>query len=231
LQRKHSYLPPLVLFLFFPSSHAQATEKKRMEWQKGKTTMKLQNSVLILIAIVCVGFLRSAQAVTPAPDGGYPGGNTAEGTKALLSLTTGTYNTAIGIYSLLSLTDGSFCTGVGAGTLLVNTADNNTATGAGALLSNTTASGNTATGAFALFNNIVGNGNTATGDRTLFNNTEGTSNTAMGTGALFFNTDGNTNTALGVVRSLATLKAAPTLPSAVLPSMIRQQAPITPPTG
>ena len=51
-----------------------------------------------------------ALAVSPPPDGGYPGGNTAEGQSALLSLTTGTYNTAIGLYSLLSLTDGSFNT-------------------------------------------------------------------------------------------------------------------------
>jgi len=39
-------------------------------------------------------------AVTPAPDGGYPGGNTAEGQSALLILTTGRYNTAIGFLSL-----------------------------------------------------------------------------------------------------------------------------------
>src|SRR5689334_2952610 len=81
-------------------------------------------------------FLPAAKAVSPAPDGGYPGGNTVEGTNALLSLSSGTYNTAVGLYSLLSLTDGKFCTGVGAGTLLANTADSNTATGAGSLLSN-----------------------------------------------------------------------------------------------
>jgi len=94
--------------------------------------------VLITFALICLALVQNAQAVNPPPDGGYPGGNTAEGTSALLNLTAGTYNTAIGIYSLLSLTDGDFCTGVGAGTLLVNTADQNTATGAGALLSNTT---------------------------------------------------------------------------------------------
>jgi hypothetical protein len=97
-----------------------------------------------------------AEAVSPPPDGGYPGGNTAEGYSALLSLTTGVYNTANGIYSLLSLTDGNFCTGVGAGTLLANTADENTATGAGALLSNLAGTGNTADGAFALFSNTGG---------------------------------------------------------------------------
>jgi hypothetical protein len=37
-----------------------------------------------------------------------PGGNTAEGQSALLSLTTGGFNTAVGLFSLLSNTDGSF---------------------------------------------------------------------------------------------------------------------------
>src|SRR5258706_2387130 len=101
-------------------------------------------------------FSPMAEAVSPPPDGAYPGGNTAEGYSALLSLSTGVYNTANGIYSLLSLTDGNFCTGVGAGTLLANTADENTATGAGALLSNLAGTGNTADGAFALFSNTGG---------------------------------------------------------------------------
>jgi len=80
--------------------------------------MKLQNLIHTLIGIVCIGLLPQAQAVSPPPDGGYPGGNTAEGQSALLSLTSGFYNTGVGIYSLLSLTTGNFCTGVGAGTLL-----------------------------------------------------------------------------------------------------------------
>ncbi|MGC1323821.1 MAG: hypothetical protein WA849_16695, partial [Candidatus Udaeobacter sp.] len=41
-----------------------------------------------------------AQAVVPAPDGGYPNFTTAEGTKALQSLTTGPANTAVGWFSL-----------------------------------------------------------------------------------------------------------------------------------
>src|SRR5207244_8021129 len=124
--------------------------------------MKNRNIIFTTI-LLALGFLALspiAQAVVPAPDGGYAGGNTAEGTNALLSRTTGIYNTAVGIYSVLSLTDGKFCTGVGAGTLLLNTADQNTATGAGALLSNVTGTDNTADGAFALFNNTA-SGNTA----------------------------------------------------------------------
>jgi hypothetical protein len=153
--------------------------------------------VLITFALVCFGLVQNAQAVVPAPDGGYPGGNTAEGQNALLNLTTGTYNTAIGIYSLLGLTDGSFCTGVGAGTLLANTGDQNTATGAGALLSNTEGSFNTANGAFALFGNTTGDYNTATGFQALFGNTTGDFNTATGYRALQDNTTGIYNTATG----------------------------------
>jgi hypothetical protein len=137
-----------------------------------------------------------AQAVIPPPDGGYPGGNTAEGGNALLSLTTGTYNTAIGLYSLLSLNDGKFNTGIGAGTLLVNTADENTGTGAGALLSNTTGGANTANGAFALFSNSTGGGNTAIGFGALFNTT-GTNNIGLGGGAGENLTTGQSNIDIG----------------------------------
>jgi hypothetical protein len=80
-------------------------------------------SVLVTFALVSVALIQYAQAVDPPPDGGYPGGNTAEGQHALLDLTTGTYNTAVGLYSLLSNTTGKFNTGVGAGTLLTNTGE------------------------------------------------------------------------------------------------------------
>ena len=154
--------------------------------------------VLITFALVCFALVQNTQAVSPAPDGGYPGGNTAEGQSALQSLTSGTYNTAAGIYSLLSLTEGNFNTAIGAGTLLVNTADQNTATGAGALLNNTTGGGNTANGAFALFSNITGFQNTANGAGALLNNTTGNYNTALGLGALESNTTADNNTALGI---------------------------------
>jgi hypothetical protein len=99
--------------------------------EKEKTNMMGQNLILMVILIVCLALLPKAQAVTPAPDGGYPGGNTAEGQSALFSLTSGAYNTAAGFLSLSSTTTGSFNTAIGAGALLANTADNNTATGAG----------------------------------------------------------------------------------------------------
>ena len=153
----------------------------------------------LLLAGVLVSFAISpmAQAVVPAPDGGYPGGNTAEGQNALLSLTTGGFNTAAGWLSLRNLTTGSFNTAIGAGTLSANTADQNTATGTGALLLNTSGFRNTANGALALLNNTEGNFNTATGVQALFHNTIGNYNTASGVVALFANTEGSSNTAVG----------------------------------
>src|SRR6266542_7102612 len=102
--------------------------------------MKNRNTIFTAIpmALGFLALLPLAQAVLPAPDGGYPGGNTAEGQNALFGLTTGGYNTAVGLFSLRSNTTSSFNTALGAGTLVVNHGDENTATGAAALFSNTT---------------------------------------------------------------------------------------------
>jgi trimeric autotransporter adhesin len=175
---------------------------------------------VITTVLLALGFLvlsLGAHAVTPAPDGGYPGGNTAEGDSALLSLTSGAYNTAVGFASLRALTAGNLNTATGADTLLVNTASGNTATGAGALLSNTTGGSNTANGALALLSNTDGNFNTAMGAGALsqgdgndntavgFNalSQSGDTSTAVGSGALQFNYAGSANTAVGF-RALAT---------------------------
>jgi hypothetical protein len=160
-----------------------------------------------LLPYILFALCSIARAVTPAPDGGYPGGNTAEGQNALFSNTTGTYNTALGLFSLKSNTDGSFNTATGAGTLILNTANSNTAFGAAALLLNTNGSDNTAVGAFALLNNTA-NGNTAIGSGALVSNTTGGSpgsaqgfdvgpNVAVGWQALENNTVAGANTALG----------------------------------
>jgi len=74
--------------------------------QEQNINTKSQTFVLILIGIIALALLPQTQAVSPAPDGGYPGGNTAEGQKALLNLTTGEYNTAVGFLSLGSDTSG-----------------------------------------------------------------------------------------------------------------------------
>jgi hypothetical protein len=161
--------------------------------------MKHPNSTFTTI-LFTLGFLALcpiAQAVVPAPDGGYPNFTTAEGQNALKNLSTGQGNTATGWFSLFSDTTGSFNTGVGAGALALNTGDSNTATGAVALFLNTTGFDNTATGAQALLSNTTGFGNTANGTQALTSNTDGGFNTATGAGALFDNIDGTNNTADG----------------------------------
>jgi uncharacterized coiled-coil protein SlyX len=134
-----------------------------------------------LLAAACLALAPTVQAVDPPPDGGYPGGNTAEGDDALLVLTSGEANTAIGF-----------------GTLSHNTTGNsNTALGFSALVSNTTGGGNTASGISALLSNTTGATNTAVGFSALFSNTDGDNNTAIGANALFNNTNGSNNIALG----------------------------------
>ena len=159
--------------------------------------MKLQNLILIPILFVYMGLLPKAQAIFPPPDGDYPGGNTAKGKEALLSLTDGTYNTAVGFFSLRAVRSGNFNTAIGAGALLDNKAEENTAIGAAALLHTTSGSFNTATGSGALFNNLIGRNNTANGFQALASNTIGPSNTATGSTALQNNQMGSNNTATG----------------------------------
>ena len=74
----------------------------------------------VVFALAWFAIAPLVRAVIPAPDGGYPGFNTAEGQNALFNLTTGVGNTAVGWFSLWSDTDGSYNTAVGAGTLLFN---------------------------------------------------------------------------------------------------------------
>jgi len=151
-----------------------------------------------LVVVVSVALLSQVQAVVPPPDGAYPNFTTAEGQKALQSLTGGAANTALGAYSLFSTTDGSFNTAVGAGALDLNTADSNTAVGTAALLFNTTGTENTAVGAAALEFNATSEQNTATGAFALFSHMSGNGNTANGWHALFSDTTGQLNTAIGV---------------------------------
>src|SRR4029077_629773 len=119
-----------------------------------KTRLKIFTSTLPVLA--CFAFLPQMQAVVPAPDGCYPGFTTAEGCRALESLTIGTGNTGLGFWSLILNTTGNNNTGVGAQSLAMND---------GSL--------NTAVGVVSLVFNLVGNENTAAGAQTLpFNNAD-----------------------------------------------------------
>src|SRR4030095_1474489 len=92
---------------------------------------------LIAVLIVCFASVQNAQAVNPPPDGGYSGGNTAEGTNALLNLTSGTNNTAVGANALHDNTTGGYNVGIGSRTLAINTTgDFNMAIGTEALTNN-----------------------------------------------------------------------------------------------
>jgi hypothetical protein len=173
--------------------------RERKEMSMYSLTQLKQTTPVFLIVLVfaCFAFAPQMQAVVPPPDGGYPNFNTAEGTKALQSLTTGAANTAVGWLSLFSNAEGDFNTATGAGSLLFNTADENTAFGAAALLFNTTGLNNTAVGAAALLNNIDGGHNNAVGVNALRDNTAGNFNNAHGRGALGANVDGDQNNAFG----------------------------------
>jgi len=86
--------------------------------------------LLVALSLACFVLVRNTQAVNPPPDGGYPGGNTAEGNAALLNLTNGVWNTALGAQALNHDTTGL----------------QNTATGYQSLFSNTVGGQNTASG-------------------------------------------------------------------------------------
>jgi uncharacterized coiled-coil protein SlyX len=118
---------------------------------------------VFLVALLCFGPLPTIQAVSPPPDGCYPNYTTADGCKALNSLTSGAGNTALGWYSLYVNTSGNFNTGVGGGALALNNGDSNTAVGAAALLINNTGMNNVAIGSAALQNNTSGSNNIGLG--------------------------------------------------------------------
>jgi len=146
--------------------------------------------LLITFALACFALSQTPKAfgVTPAPDGGYPNENTAEGDGALdlLDVNTGYGNTAVGFDALA----GSPFAG--------NSGNYNTAVGDSALGNNGPASANTGVGYQALLNNLQGDNNTATGYQALYSNGTGMQNTANGVGALYTNNYGNYNTATGV---------------------------------
>jgi Chaperone of endosialidase len=124
--------------------------------------------------------------------------NTAAGAHAMQSNTTGNRNVAVGQSAMLDNTDGMFNTAVGDGALLHNTTGiYNTAFGYDTLNSTTTGIYNAACGALALENNTVGHDNAALGQVALWYNTTGNENTAAGAGAMKENTSGSNNTAAG----------------------------------
>lgn len=124
--------------------------------------------------------------------------NTAVGSGALQSNTTGSLNSAVGFNALYANTTGAGNSALGEEALENNTTGSeNTAVGALALLVNTTGSFNCAVGTNSLYANTTGRNNSAVGRWALFQNTTGNSNTAVGASALAHNTTADNNTAVG----------------------------------
>jgi Chaperone of endosialidase len=141
----------------------------------------------------------SAQATQPpdptASDISY---NTAAGSYALYSESSGTLNAALGYESLFRNTSGSLNTAVGGSALFGNTTGtNNVAAGSYALHLNADGTYNTAAGTYAMYYNTSGFSNTAIGASALESNTTGYRNTAVGDSALVGNTTAMGNTAVG----------------------------------
>src|SRR5437762_3374851 len=189
---------------FSAPSGSRESQNQRSGEKDGRTMNSLTQSkntfilpILIAMTLACFALAPTARAVTPAPDGGYPGENAAEGEDALFSLSTGVDNTANGFNALYFNTVGSYNTAIGSNALYTNIGSYNTATGSYALYSNTTGNDNSAVGDNALFGNTTGNVNTAIGANSLQQNTTGVNNTAMSVHALYSNTTGDNNTAIG----------------------------------
>ena len=144
----------------------------------GTTPSKYRRTALNKTFVVLMAGLFSfvsSEAAIPTPDGGNPNGNTAEGTKALFSNTTGNANTAIGVGALYKNTTGT----------------GNTATGMAALGSNTSGFFNTAIGARALLI-ATGNYNVALGHSAGESLTTGNNNIDIGHNVLGVKGESNT---------------------------------------
>jgi trimeric autotransporter adhesin len=168
--------------------------------------------LLIAVSFACFGFSPTAKALLPppAPDGGYPGANTAEGINALHDVNTavGINNTAVGANALSHNTTGRYNVAVGSGALRSNiTGSFNMAVGTEALKDNN-ASYNLAIGFRVGFMNTAGNHLTGIGAGALLHNTTGSLNTAVGTFALLDNVDGSENNAVGDSALLSNVSGA-----------------------
>jgi carbonic anhydrase/acetyltransferase-like protein (isoleucine patch superfamily) len=125
------------------------------------------------------------------------GGNSALGENTLRS-SVATFNTAFGSSALFSNTTGGNNTAIGYHALFNNTTGvDNIAAGYDALSGNTIGSDNVAIGFNALKLSSSGNENTAIGVNAMGNTVSGLSNVALGESALLGNQSGSFNTAIG----------------------------------
>jgi hypothetical protein len=153
----------------------QPGKRKEAPYESIDSTKKKNAGISYRINLVCASPAAQALLPPPSPDGGNANGNTAEGTQALFSNTTGNANTAIGVGALYENTTGT----------------GNTATGMAAMGSNTTGFANTAIGAKALLS-ATGNYNVALGDSAGESLTTGNNNVDIGYNVLGVKGESNT---------------------------------------
>jgi hypothetical protein len=123
--------------------------------------------------------------------------NTAVGTDAFLSNSSGSSNNASGYGALQANTSGSRNNAAGAFALANSNGNDNNGVGYVALYANTSGTLNNAVGNFSLFANTTGSNNSAVGYGALYKNTTGSNNNAQGFYALQNNTTGSNNIAVG----------------------------------
>ena len=103
-----NHLAPTAMFVAIKRSKIQRKEIMKVYYLTGASQTaypplaQLFWPLALVFALCAFAIGPRAHAVSPPPDGGYPGGNTAEGSQALFSLTTGGDNTAVGALALLA---------------------------------------------------------------------------------------------------------------------------------
>jgi len=146
----------------------------------GNTTTTLAGLSNVSTTALTVTNDASISGLTVGKGGGSVGTNTAIGSSALSTNSTGNGLTAFGYQALLN-----------------STTSYNVAIGAYALKSNTTGTSNEAFGYASLYGNTTGNYNVAVGDNALQANTTASNNTAVGYQAGYSNTTGTRNIFIG----------------------------------
>jgi hypothetical protein len=159
--------------------------------------MRTSATLAISLSVLLSATIASATQ-PPDPTASDAHYNTAAGSYALNSETTGALNSAIGYEALYRNTTGGMNTALGASALFNNVGgSDNVAAGTYALHTNGSGADNTVAGYYAMYNNTSGSQNTAVGSNAIVNNTTGYWNTALGFAALAGNVAAFGNTAIG----------------------------------
>jgi trimeric autotransporter adhesin len=124
--------------------------------------------------------------------------NTADGYAALSGNSTGSYNTGVGYFALQNNISGGSQTAVGSEALEYSNGSANVALGSSSLQFNQTGNNNTAVGSAALSQSVLESGSVGVGYNALFSSNSSIGyNTAIGESALVSNTSGSDNAANG----------------------------------